>query len=56
MGLTRQMLDDSRYGPSSGNRTGNWLTHILIVVLGAALAAGLLLAFNGPTRLSSAGT
>ena len=28
--------------------SGNWLTHILIAVLRAVLAAGLLLAFNGP--------
>ena len=26
--------------------SGNWLTHILMAVLGAMLAAGLLLAFN----------
>ena len=46
-GLTGQMLDDSRYGPSPRRRgSGNWLTHILIAVLRAVLAAGLLLAFN----------
>jgi hypothetical protein len=42
------MPDDSRCGPSPERGSGNWLTHILIAVLRAVLAAGRLLAFNGP--------
>jgi hypothetical protein len=48
--LTGQMLDDSRYGPSPATGTGNSLTHILVAVPGAALAAGRLLAFNAGVR------
>ena len=56
VGLAGQMPDDSRCGPSSGNGgSGSWLTHILIAVLGAALAAGRLLAFNGPGSGGSGG-
>jgi hypothetical protein len=56
VGLAGQVLDDSRYGPSPRRRgSGNWLTHILIAVLGAVLAAGLLLAFNGPGSGDSGG-
>jgi S1-C subfamily serine protease len=43
------MLDDTGYGPSFGRRgRGNMLTHAIMAVLGAALAAGLLLAFYNP--------
>jgi len=43
------MLDDTGYGPSFRRRgRGNMLTHTLMAVLGAALAAGLLLAFYNP--------
>ena len=46
--MAGQMPDDSRCGPSPERGSGNWLTHILIAVLRAVLAAGRLLAFNGP--------
>jgi S1-C subfamily serine protease len=40
------MLGDSGFGPLPKRRgSGNWLTHILTAVLGAALAIGLLLSF-----------
>jgi S1-C subfamily serine protease len=40
---------DSGYGPSLGRRgSGNVFTHTLMAILGAALAAGLLLAFYNP--------
>jgi hypothetical protein len=39
--------------PATGS--GNWLTHILIAVLRAVLAAGRLLAFNGPGSGGSGG-
>ena len=56
MGSPGQMLDDSGYGPSPRRRgSGNWLTHILIAVLRAVLAAGLLVAFNGPGSGDSGG-
>ncbi len=43
------MLDDTGYGPSLRRRgSGNMLTHTVMAVLGAALAAGLLLAFDNP--------
>src|SRR3974390_3550952 len=43
------MLDDSGFGPLPRRRgSGNLLTHIVMAVLGAALAAGLLLAFDNP--------
>jgi len=43
------MLDDTGYGPSFRRRgRGNMLTHAIMAVLGAALAAGLLLAFYDP--------
>jgi S1-C subfamily serine protease len=43
------MLGDIGYGPAPRRRgSGNALTHFLMAVLGAALAAGLLLAFNSP--------
>ena len=43
------MLDDTGYGPPFRRRgSGNMLTHTLMAVLGAALAAGLLLAFYNP--------
>jgi S1-C subfamily serine protease len=43
------MLDDTGYGPSFRRRgSGNMFTHTLMLVLGAALAAGLLLAFYNP--------
>src|SRR5271169_3847898 len=46
---TGQMLDDTGYGPSIRRRgRGNMLTHTVMAVLGAALAAGLLLAFYNP--------
>lgn len=47
------MLEDTGYGyrPSSPRRrgSGNALTHIIMAVVGAALATGLLLAFHDPT-------
>jgi S1-C subfamily serine protease len=46
------MLEDTGYGygPSPRRRgSGNVLTHTLMAILGAALAAGLLLAFYNPT-------
>ncbi len=50
MGWTGQMLDDAGYGPSLRRRgSGNMLTHAIMAVLGAALATGLLLAFDNPT-------
>src|SRR3984893_12721595 len=40
---------DSGYGPSPRRRgSGNMVTHMITAVLGAALAAGLLLAFYSP--------
>ena len=43
------MLDDTGYGPSFRRRgRGNMLTHTLMAVLGAALAAVLLLVFYNP--------
>jgi len=48
VGVARQMLDDSRYGPSSGNRDRQLVDARPHRGAGAALAAGLLLAFNGP--------
>jgi S1-C subfamily serine protease len=46
---TGKMLDDTGYGPSFRRRgSGNMFTHTLMLVLGAALAAGLLLAFYNP--------
>ena len=43
------MLDDSGFGPPARRRgSGNVFTHAIMAVLGAALAAGLLLAFYGP--------
>jgi S1-C subfamily serine protease len=43
------MLDDTGYGPRLRRRgSGNMLTHTIMAVLGAALAAGLLLAFYNP--------
>jgi hypothetical protein len=57
VGLTGQVLDDSRYGPTPGNR--NWQ---LVDVqphrgAGAAIAAGQLLAFNDRVRrLTASGT
>ncbi len=43
------MLDDSGYGPPPRRRgCGYVLTHAAMAVLGAALAAGLLLAFDNP--------
>jgi S1-C subfamily serine protease len=44
------MLENTGYGPSVRRRgSGNMLTHAIMAVLGAALAAGLLLAFYNPT-------
>jgi S1-C subfamily serine protease len=44
------MLENTGYGPSFRRRgRGNMLTHALMALLGAALAAGLLLAFYNPT-------
>jgi S1-C subfamily serine protease len=49
------MLDGSGYGVLPRRRgSGNMFTHIIMAVLGAALAAGLLLAFDNPG--SSAGS
>jgi S1-C subfamily serine protease len=49
VGWTGQMLDDTGYGPRLRRRgRGNMLTHTIMAVLGAALAAGLLLAFYNP--------
>ena len=49
VGWTGQMLDDTGSGPSLRRRgSGNMLTHTVMAVLGAALAAGLLLAFDNP--------
>jgi S1-C subfamily serine protease len=43
------MLDDTGAEPSLRRRgSGNMLTHTVMAVLGAALAAGLLLAFDNP--------
>ena len=43
------MLDDSGYGVLPRRRgSGNVFTHVIMAVLGAALAAGLLLAFDSP--------
>src|SRR5215471_5756450 len=43
------MLDDSGFGaPVRRRGSGNVFTHTIMAVLGAALAAGLLLAFYGP--------
>jgi S1-C subfamily serine protease len=43
------MLDDSGFGaPARRRGSGNVFTHAIMAVLGAALAAGLLLAFYGP--------
>jgi S1-C subfamily serine protease len=43
------MLDDSGFGaPVRRRGSGNVFTHAIMAVLGAALAAGLLLAFYGP--------
>jgi hypothetical protein len=54
MGWTGQMLDDTGYGPSLRRRgRGNVLTHTLMAILGAALAAGLLLAFYNPVSGAS---
>jgi hypothetical protein len=48
------MLDDTGYGPSLRRRgRGNVLTHTLMAILGAALAAGLLLAFYNPVSGAS---
>jgi S1-C subfamily serine protease len=48
------MLDDSGYGPLPRRRgSGNVLTHTIMAVLGAALAAGLLLAFYNPASSGS---
>jgi S1-C subfamily serine protease len=44
------MLDDSGYGrPLRRRGSGNVLTHIVMAFLGAALAAGLILAFYSPS-------
>src|SRR5215469_6096489 len=44
------MLENTGYGPSFRRRgSGNMLTHAIMAVLGAGLAAGLLLAFYNPT-------
>lgn len=44
------MLENAGYGPSFRRRgRGNMLTHALMAILGAALAAGLLLAFYNPS-------
>src|SRR5215469_7213934 len=44
------MLENTGYGPSVRRRgSGNMFTHAIMAVLGAALAAGLLLAFYNPT-------
>src|SRR5215472_13717605 len=44
------MLENTGYGPSVRRRgSGNMLTHAIMAVLGAAVAAGLLLAFYNPT-------
>src|SRR5580658_3136157 len=46
---TGKMLDDTGYGPSFRRRgSGNMFTHTLMLVLGAALAAVLLLVFYNP--------
>ena len=51
-----QMMETSGYGPPLRRRgSGNVLTHLAMAVLGAALAAGLLLAFYTPAG-SSAGS
>ena len=43
------MLDNRGYGPPPRRRgSGNFLTHGIMTVLGAAVAAGLLLAFYRP--------
>jgi S1-C subfamily serine protease len=48
------MLDDSGPGaPVRRRGSGNMFTHAIMAVLGAALAAGLLLAFYGPASGSS---
>jgi S1-C subfamily serine protease len=48
------MLDDGGFGaPRRRRGSGNMLTHAIMVVLGAALAAGLLLAFYSPASGSS---
>ena len=44
------MLDDTGYGPLPRRRgSGNMFTHAIMAILGAALAAGLLLAFYNPS-------
>ena len=44
------MLDDTGYGPFPRRRgSGNVFTHIIMAIVGAALATGLLLAFYNPT-------
>jgi S1-C subfamily serine protease len=44
------MLEDSGFGPPRRRRgSGNVLTHIIMAVLGAALAIGLLLSFYSPS-------
>jgi S1-C subfamily serine protease len=48
------MLDDSEFrAPVRRRGSGNVFTHAIMAVLGAALAAGLLLAFYGPASGSS---
>jgi hypothetical protein len=45
------MVDDGGYGPLPRRQgSGNALTHILMAVLGAGLAAGLLLAFGNQAQ------
>ena len=52
-----RMLNDSGYGPALRRRgSGSVLTHIVMAVLGAALAAGLLLAFYNPAPGDSGGS
>jgi S1-C subfamily serine protease len=48
------MFDDSGYGPLPRRRgSGNMFTHALMAILGAALAAGLFLAFYNPASGAS---
>jgi S1-C subfamily serine protease len=48
------MLDDGGFGaPPRRRGSGNFLTHAIMALLGAALAAGLLLAFYSPASGSS---
>jgi S1-C subfamily serine protease len=51
------MLEDTGRGPALTRRgSGNVLTHVLMAVLGAGLAVGLLLAFDNPVSGGSGGS